>query len=480
MGYRLLLAVPFLIGDRRAAGPDGRDRHLPRHRRRHLPAADDPAVSRAPRLLELPVGPDAAVPRADGRLGQARGLRALEAAAAQRGHLLRRGAGAAAAAAPDRPRWPRCRPSRSRWRSCCRPTSSARRSRCSPTTWRSCSRCSRSNAYTRTRVTARPPPSPWPAFASRGPCSRGSRSCGWRWWRRSSCCAAAGRCASWPPAGGARRWRWLPLAALVVEWNGLVPPSADPASCGLCTDRPGVGRDALTLRTVGFTVALLGVYAAIVLGPATCAPHPPAPQPRGAPRPLGARLAGGQGAGGRARGERPQRLPLERVIALAAAVGVLLLLISPLEYHPVQPGSPGDAGWLWRVADSLPTLLGSSLVFWALVPLGAVAAALLARRAGWAALPSVYLAAFLRRRSARSGSSTRSTSTRSRCWRWRCSPGRATSGPAATTRASRCSCAGLGGLRAQLRRLAIGFRRMSITNTSVSFGPIAGGEPCAP
>ena len=53
-----------------------------------------------------------------------------------------------------------------------------------------------------------------------------------------------------------------PLAALAIEWNGLVPPSADPASCGLCTDQPGVGRDALTLRTVGFTVALLGLYAA--------------------------------------------------------------------------------------------------------------------------------------------------------------------------------------------------------------------------
>ena len=34
-------------------------------------------------------------------------------------------------------------------------------------------------------------------------------------------------------------------------------------------------------------------------------------------------------------------------------------------------------------------------MFWALVPLGAVAAALLVRRAGWAALPSVYLGAFL-------------------------------------------------------------------------------------
>src|ERR687892_887250 len=59
----------------------------------------------------------------------------------------------------------------------------------------------------------------------------------------------------------------VPLTALVIEWNGLVPPSADPASCGLCTDRPGVGRDALTLRTVGFTVALLGAYAAVIYGP---------------------------------------------------------------------------------------------------------------------------------------------------------------------------------------------------------------------
>jgi hypothetical protein len=56
-----------------------------------------------------------------------------------------------------------------------------------------------------------------------------------------------------------------PFALLVVEWDGLVPPSADPASCGLCTDRPGVGRDALTLRTVGFSIALFGLYAGLVL-----------------------------------------------------------------------------------------------------------------------------------------------------------------------------------------------------------------------
>jgi hypothetical protein len=155
----------------------------------------------------------------------------------------------------------------------------------------------------------------------------------------------------------------VPLAALVIEWNGLVPPSADPASCGLCTDRPGVGRDALTLRTVGFTVALLGLYGAVVLGPSL------------------------------ARRARPLLRPA--VLLAAAAVGVALLLVSPLEYMPVQPGSPGDAGYLWRVSDWFPTVLGSSLVFWLLVPLGAVAGLLLAVRAGPWSLPSVYLGAFL-------------------------------------------------------------------------------------
>jgi 4-amino-4-deoxy-L-arabinose transferase-like glycosyltransferase len=153
----------------------------------------------------------------------------------------------------------------------------------------------------------------------------------------------------------------VPLAALVVEWNGLVPPSADPASCGLCTDSPGFGRDTLTLRTVAFTVALVGVYAPLVLGPAALR---------------------------RFRGVPPG-------VAVAAVAGVALLLISPLEYTPIRVGLPGDAGYLWRVSDWFPTVLGSSLAFWALAPLGAVAAMLMARRAGWTALATVYLGAFL-------------------------------------------------------------------------------------
>jgi hypothetical protein len=172
----------------------------------------------------------------------------------------------------------------------------------------------------------------------------------------------------------------VPLTALVIEWNGLVPPSADPASCGLCTDRPGTGRDELSLRTVGFSVALLGMYAALVLGPA---------QWRRLRSPV-ARTVGRAMAAVRLRPRVPAAL-----LAGAAAVGVAVVLLEPLEYMPARPGVQGDAGYLWRLSDELPTVLGSSLLFWLLVPAGAVAGALLVRRAGWTSLPSVYLGAFL-------------------------------------------------------------------------------------
>jgi hypothetical protein len=125
-----------------------------------------------------------------------------------------------------------------------------------------------------------------------------------------------------------------PAAALAIEWNGLVPPSADPASCGLCTDKPGVGRDSLTLRTVGFTVAVFGLYAAAVLGPGVL---------RRAPR------------------------VDWRLVGAGAAVGVALVLISPLEFRPVGA----------QAAGAPPP------------------AAVLARRAGWTSLPSVHIACFL-------------------------------------------------------------------------------------
>ena len=118
------------------------------------------------RLLRLPVGADAALPPGDGGLGKLVGFELWKLRLLNVAHLLRRGAGAAAAAAPRDLAGASCRPSPSRWPSRCRPTSSAPRSRCSPTTWRSCSRCSRSSASTATRRTGRWPRSRSPACSA--------------------------------------------------------------------------------------------------------------------------------------------------------------------------------------------------------------------------------------------------------------------------------------------------------------------------
>jgi hypothetical protein len=202
-----------------------------------------------------------------------------------------------------------------------------------------------------------------------------------------------------------------PLAALAVEWGGLVPPGADPASCGLCTDRPGVGRDALTLRTVGFTVALFGLYAAVLHGASLARRLRPGTRERAplllrrvrteGPTAAGTWLTGSAppasareiAAALLARVRRVAPSPRELVVPLVAAL--VLLAVSPLAYEPIAPGRAGDAGYLWKASDWLPVVLGSSLLFWMLVPLGCLAILLLVRRAGVESLPAVYLAAFL-------------------------------------------------------------------------------------
>jgi hypothetical protein len=188
----------------------------------------------------------------------------------------------------------------------------------------------------------------------------------------------------------------LPMAILVAVWGGLVPPGSDPASCGLCTDKPGVGRDSLTLRTVGFTIALFGIYAAGVFGPGVA--RVVRPSARGVvPRTL-RRFSLRPNARDMARplADRARALaPGPRELASPLVAAAALLVISPLAYKPIEPGRAGDAGYLWKLADRFPELFGSSLVFWLLVPLGAVALYLLVRRAGPASLPAVYFAAFL-------------------------------------------------------------------------------------
>jgi len=153
----------------------------------------------------------------------------------------------------------------------------------------------------------------------------------------------------------------VPFGLLALSWHGLVPPTADPASCGLCSPaagRLGWGGDS-RLRAPLYALAIAGVYGTLLHGPA-----------------LWDELRSG--------GRCAWRLPLA-----AAAAGVLALLAVPLARHA------GDEGWIWRLARSGPRPLGSAWPFWLLVPLGCAVAAAVARRCGWRSLPVLLLGSFL-------------------------------------------------------------------------------------
>jgi hypothetical protein len=145
-----------------------------------------------------------------------------------------------------------------------------------------------------------------------------------------------------------------------------VPEGADPASCGLCSSRTGVPDPGPVTRALAFSIALFGLYAAVAYAPIVV------------------------------RRMRSLAMPPLRVVAGPVLVGVALAGASELVYRPpVTLDRLGDEGYLWRIADQLPAVASSSLVFWALVPLGALSFVLLARRSGWLSLPVVYLVAFL-------------------------------------------------------------------------------------
>ncbi len=173
-----------------------------------------------------------------------------------------------------------------------------------------------------------------------------------------------------------------PLAALVIVWGGLVPKGSDPGSCGLCGDQPGGG--GLTLRPVGFTLALLGAYAAVL--------HAPRLIRRArwmSTRPALVRRAWWWW-------RRPELVRGAWTwVGGSVAAGLVLLAVSPLTYEPNAPSRPGDGGGLWKLADHAPEVAGSSLVFFLLVPAGILALAVLVRRAGIVSLPAVAFAMFL-------------------------------------------------------------------------------------
>ena len=336
----------------------------------------------------LPGGADAALPPALRRLREGRGLRALEAAAAERGDLVRRRARAAPAAPPGHAA-----------RAAAGAGAHARVHALAVLLRRLLHAAHRQPGAAvrlpRARADRGVPPvarrsAPLAlaclALCAR-PCSRASPSSGSRavagWFLFAA--PVAGRAeARRPRAGRARRWRRWP--ALVVAWDGLVPKGSDPGSCGLCGDQPG--GEGLTLRPVGFTLALLGAYAAVLYGPGA-APARRARLPAAVAVLAGAR----RGRGGR-------RCCLARVAAHLRA-----------ERARAARATAAGCG-RWRTAS--PRWRARRSLFFVLVPAGLLALCLLVRRAG-------------RRVAARGGRSPRScwprcpcgSSTRSTSTRWR-------------------------------------------------------------
>lgn len=116
----------------------------------------------------------------------------------------------------------------------------------------------------------------------------------------------------------------LPLAGLVLLWGGLTPPSFQ---------QEHVSSSALNPRSGVFGIALVGLYWAALFPDLVL-----------------------KALRGRA------ILPLAMLVTASAAV----LLLIPTVAHE------GDDGIVWRLSRIGPTVLGSGLVFWVLLPLGAL------------------------------------------------------------------------------------------------------------
>jgi len=134
----------------------------------------------------------------------------------------------------------------------------------------------------------------------------------------------------------------VPVGLLFLSWHGLVPPGGDPSSCALCAPGRDVGaaQGGLVVQTPELALATFGLYGAVLFAPTL----------------LEAAWA--------ARDESYRRLAAAlRAPALGLVLGALLLLA-----FPARPGVH-SAGLLWNAAKRLPVPLGSSLLFWLLVPL---------------------------------------------------------------------------------------------------------------
>jgi hypothetical protein len=181
---------------------------------------------------------------------------------------------------------------------------------------------------------------------------------------------------------GPRSWRRLgvrlgavglaavPIGALFLTWHGLTPPGGDTSPCGFCP-RGLAGPDSsssdLSLNAAELTLAAAGLYGTVLFAPLLL-------------RTAGARavLRGGV------------RGPL-----LAAAACAILLAAFPENPAAHVGGVTHAAGVIWNVALRLPTVLGSSILFWALVPLGGAVLWARLRVAPRRWLVAVFLGCFL-------------------------------------------------------------------------------------
>jgi hypothetical protein len=162
----------------------------------------------------------------------------------------------------------------------------------------------------------------------------------------------------------------VPAGLLFLAWHGLVPPGADPSSCGLCGSGSGLGRQ-LSVQTVEMALAVLGLYGSILF----------------APELVEALRTGRANPRSWMRHE-----PHWAYAALgAAALGVLVLLIWPARPGPVAH----SAGLIWNAARHIPAIDGTSLVFWVLVPLAGIVAVVRLRVSPARWLPATFFGCFL-------------------------------------------------------------------------------------
>jgi hypothetical protein len=162
----------------------------------------------------------------------------------------------------------------------------------------------------------------------------------------------------------------VPVGLLFLNWHGLVPVGGDPGSCGLCAKKgsSGLSLSGLEVQTMELTLASIGIYGTVLFAPEWI------------PR-VRELLAGP---------ERTRRIAeTVRAPLLAALAGVVLLAA-----FPATPGNEA-AGDIWKVAAHLPSIHGSSLLFWLLVPLACVVLWLRLRRAERPWLVAVIAGCFL-------------------------------------------------------------------------------------